>query len=66
MKSRAEATTALTLSLANVPKFEGRTLVDALADFDCAFTVRDYHLYVHEPDHGWKATRAFALVEPPG
>lgn len=39
---------------------------DGLAGFDCAFTVHDYHLYVHEPDQGWKATRAFSLAGPPG
>jgi 2'-5' RNA ligase len=34
---------------------------DALAAFDCAFTVDAFHLYVHDPDRGWKATRDFAL-----
>jgi 2'-5' RNA ligase len=35
---------------------------DELGDFDCAFTVADFHLYVHDPDHGWRATRDFALT----
>ncbi len=37
---------------------------DQLAGFDCAFTVTDFHLYVHDPDQGWKATRDFALAGP--
>lgn len=35
---------------------------DGLADFDCAFTVDAFHLYVHDPDLGWKATRDHALT----
>jgi 2'-5' RNA ligase len=35
---------------------------EALGDFDCAFTVAGFHLYVHDPDHGWHATRDFALT----
>ncbi len=34
---------------------------DELGDFDCAFTVADFHLYVHDPDRGWRPTRGFAL-----
>jgi 2'-5' RNA ligase len=34
---------------------------DDLAGFDCAFTAEDFHLYVHDPETGWKATRDFAL-----
>jgi 2'-5' RNA ligase len=34
---------------------------DELGDFDCEFTVGDFHLYVHDPDRGWKATREFVL-----
>jgi 2'-5' RNA ligase len=34
---------------------------DELAGFDCAFTVDAFHLYVHDPDLGWKATRDYAL-----
>jgi 2'-5' RNA ligase len=33
-----------------------------LADFECAFTVDAFHLYVHDPGLGWKATRDFALT----
>jgi 2'-5' RNA ligase len=35
---------------------------DGLAGFDCAFDVEAFHLYVHEPDLGWKATRDYALT----
>jgi 2'-5' RNA ligase len=35
---------------------------DGLTDFDCAFTVDAFHLYVHDPDLGWKATRDYALT----
>jgi 2'-5' RNA ligase len=37
---------------------------DELAGFDCAFTVESFHLYVHDPDRGWKATRDFTLTGP--
>ena len=37
---------------------------EELADFDCAFPVADFHLYVHDDDHGWKATHDFALTGP--
>jgi 2'-5' RNA ligase len=33
-----------------------------LAAFDCTFTVDAFHLYVHDPDLGWKATRDYALT----
>jgi 2'-5' RNA ligase len=33
-----------------------------LAGFDCTFTADAFHLYVHHPDHGWKATRDYALT----
>jgi 2'-5' RNA ligase len=36
---------------------------DELADFECKFTVEDFHLYVHDADHGWRAARDFALGE---
>lgn len=39
---------------------------DDLATFDCAFTVDAFHLYVHDPDLGWKATRDYALTGPTG
>jgi 2'-5' RNA ligase len=39
---------------------------DELAAFDCAFTVAAFHLYVHEPDLGWKATRDYALAGSSG
>jgi 2'-5' RNA ligase len=32
-----------------------------LAGFECAFTVGEFHLYVHDEHLGWKATRAYAL-----
>jgi 2'-5' RNA ligase len=35
---------------------------DELSDFDCSFTVGSFHLYVHDPDLGWKATRDFTLA----
>jgi 2'-5' RNA ligase len=39
---------------------------DELTGFDCAFGVEAFHLYVHDPVHGWKATRDFALSGDPG
>jgi 2'-5' RNA ligase len=38
---------------------------EELATFDCAFTVSAFHLYVHEPDLGWKATRDYPLAGSP-
>jgi 2'-5' RNA ligase len=35
---------------------------DDLADFDCAFTIEAFHLYVHDPDRGWQPTRDYALA----
>jgi 2'-5' RNA ligase len=35
---------------------------EELGSFDCAFTVDAFHLYVHDADHGWKATRDYALT----
>jgi 2'-5' RNA ligase len=35
---------------------------EELADFDCAFTVAEFYLYVHDADQGWKATHDFALT----
>lgn len=35
-----------------------------LGGFDCAFTVSEFHLYVHDADHGWKSTHDFALTGP--
>lgn len=32
-----------------------------LADFDCAFAVEQFHLYVHDDNLGWRPTRDFAL-----
>lgn len=34
---------------------------DELATFDCAFAVTDFHLYVHDAELGWRASRDFAL-----
>jgi len=39
---------------------------DELGDFDCTFTVDAFHLYVHDPDRGWKATRDYPLTGPTG
>jgi 2'-5' RNA ligase len=39
---------------------------DELADFDCTFPVTDFHLYMHDGDQGWMATRDFVLTGPPG
>ncbi|KAB2809513.1 2'-5' RNA ligase family protein [Pimelobacter simplex] len=32
-----------------------------LSEFECAFEVADFHLYVHDEQEGWRATRTFAL-----
>lgn len=32
-----------------------------LADFECAFTVEEFHLYVHDEIEGWRPTRDFSL-----
>ena len=37
---------------------------EELQDFDCSFTVAEFHLYVHDAGHGWKATHDFALAGP--
>jgi 2'-5' RNA ligase len=37
-----------------------------LSGFECAFDVSGFHLYVHHPDRGWKATRDFALAGSTG
>jgi hypothetical protein len=37
---------------------------DELAGFDCVFTVEAFHLYVHDADVGWKATRDYPLTGP--
>jgi 2'-5' RNA ligase len=36
---------------------------DELASFECCFTVEDFHLYVHDDERGWRASRDFALGE---
>jgi len=35
-----------------------------LADFECAFTVDEFHLYVHDEVEGWRPTRDFSLRSP--
>ena len=35
-----------------------------MAGFECAFSVSEFHLYVHGADHGWKATHDFTLTGP--
>jgi len=37
---------------------------DELADFDCTFTVDEFHLYVHDDEDGWRPTRDFSLRSP--
>jgi 2'-5' RNA ligase len=37
---------------------------EEMADFECAFAVTEFHLYVHRADHGWKATHDFVLLGP--
>jgi 2'-5' RNA ligase len=37
---------------------------EEMAGFDCAFTVAEFHLYIHDADQGWKATHDFALTGP--
>ncbi len=32
-----------------------------LAGFECEFAVSGFHLYVHDPELGWRPTRHFAL-----
>ena len=32
-----------------------------LADFECQFDVTEFHLYVHDNEHGWRPTRHFPL-----
>ncbi|WP_134764680.1 2'-5' RNA ligase family protein [Nocardioides sp. 1609] len=34
---------------------------DELARFECEFTVTDFHLYVHDDEHGWQTSHDFAL-----
>jgi 2'-5' RNA ligase len=33
-----------------------------MSGFECAYDVSGFHLYVHHPDRGWKATRDFTLA----
>jgi 2'-5' RNA ligase len=37
-----------------------------LAEFDCAFTVDAFHLYVHDPGRGWQRACDFALTAAGG
>lgn len=34
-----------------------------LSDFECRFEARDFHLYVHEDETGWRPVRTFSLVD---
>ena len=34
---------------------------EELAGFECEFDVEEFHLYVHEPETGWRPTREFPL-----
>jgi 2'-5' RNA ligase len=38
---------------------------EELADFDFAFEVGEFHLYVHRPVRGWVPTRTFRLTRAP-
>jgi 2'-5' RNA ligase len=38
---------------------------EALSDFDCAFDVSAFHLYVHGDDGVWRPFRTFDLSTPP-
>lgn len=35
---------------------------DDLASFECSFDVVDFHLYVHQGELGWQASRTFPLT----
>jgi len=35
-----------------------------LADFECTFTVDEFHLYVHDDEVGWRPTQDFSLRSP--
>ena len=35
---------------------------EELAGFECEFVVEEFHLYVHEPETGWRPTREFPLA----
>jgi len=39
---------------------------DQLAEFECDFSVNEFHLYVHDDHLGWKATRGYPLGGSPG
>jgi 2'-5' RNA ligase len=34
---------------------------EELAGFECVFDVEEFHLYVHEPETGWRPTQEFPL-----
>lgn len=36
-----------------------------LADFECEFEVSEFHLYVHDDEHGWRPDRQFPLRPTP-
>jgi 2'-5' RNA ligase len=35
---------------------------EEMADFECAFSATEFHLYVLDADRGWKATHDFVLM----
>lgn len=37
---------------------------EELADFECTFTVDEFHLYAHDEERGWRPTDDFALRAP--
>ena len=66
--ARRSTSTSRTTRTSPSPTTSTTTLLDRafdeLADFDCAFAVDGFHLYVHDAEHGWQATHDFALDGP--
>jgi 2'-5' RNA ligase len=46
----------------DVPSGQLDRAFDELAEFECAFDVADFHLYVHDEASGWTQTRSFELT----
>ena len=45
----------------HVPEESLDRAFEELSDFECAFVVRDFHLYEHGEDRVWRPVRSFAL-----
>lgn len=45
----------------DVPEENLERAFTELADFECTFTVREFHLYEHGADSVWRPVRSFAL-----